>query len=115
LAHFGQNRSCPHLQSESQVHRMLVALSKSTEPPEHVALASRYLRGILGHLTARARQVAMQHSQHPSLQGLIPAQQPGAPIPSDRHWHEAPTSKPYSSVYPTLPQEVTPGYLPRSS
>ncbi|KAJ5623773.1 hypothetical protein N7510_000082 [Penicillium lagena] len=93
LVHFGQNRSCPHLQSESQVRRMLVALSKSTEPPEHVTLARRYLRGILGHLTARARQVAMQHSQHPSLQGPIPAQQTGAPVPSVRHWHGAPTSE----------------------
>lgn len=115
LAHFGQNRSCPHLQSESQVRRMLVALSKSTEPPEHVTFARRYLRGILGHLTARARQVTMQHSQHPGLQGPIPAQQPRPPIPSEGHWHEAPTSKPDSSMHPTLPQEARPDHHPRSS
>ncbi|KAJ5820554.1 hypothetical protein N7474_006145 [Penicillium riverlandense] len=110
LAHFGRNRSCPHLQSESQVRRMLVALSKSTEHPEHVTLARQYLRGILGHLNARARQVAMQQSQHPSLQGPIPAQEPGAPIASVRHCHKAPTSEPYSSVGPTLAQ-VDPNHL----
>jgi hypothetical protein len=100
LAHFGKNRSCPHLQSEAQVRLMLVALSKSREHPEQVALAKKYLRGILGHLSARARQAAAQQSQPPDLQCPIQAPQPAAPIPSSTHGPETSTSAPLNTISP---------------
>ncbi|KAE8349867.1 PHD/FYVE-zinc-finger like domain-containing protein [Aspergillus coremiiformis] len=58
LAHFGHARTCPHLQSDTQVARMLDALKRSTEDPELILQAKKYLTGIRGDLAQRARKQA---------------------------------------------------------
>ena len=58
LAHYGYSRTCPHLRSEAQVTRMLAALKQSTEAPEIVQLAKRYLGGIRSDLAQRKRRLA---------------------------------------------------------
>ncbi|KAJ6126789.1 hypothetical protein N7523_002401 [Penicillium sp. IBT 18751x] len=55
LAHFGKRRACPHLQSPIQIQRMLEALSQSKEDPKLVAMATKYLRGILTSDAQRQR------------------------------------------------------------
>ncbi|KAJ5168096.1 uncharacterized protein N7482_003690 [Penicillium canariense] len=62
LAHFGRNRNCSHFRSETQVRRMLDALSRSNENPDHVRLAKKYLQGTLGHLAAQARIQAQKEA-----------------------------------------------------
>lgn len=68
LAHFGKRRACPHLQLPTQIHRMLEALSESKEDPKLVAMATKYLRGILTSDAQRQRLKstmaagAVQHS-----------------------------------------------------
>lgn len=57
LAHFGKRRACPHFQSPTQLHRMLEALSKSSEDPKLVTKATKYLRGIL---TSEAQRVRLK-------------------------------------------------------
>ncbi|KAE8394216.1 hypothetical protein BDV23DRAFT_180013 [Aspergillus alliaceus] len=58
LAHFGFSRTCPHLQSDTQVARMLDALKRSTEDPGLVLQAKKYLTGIRGDLAQRKRRQA---------------------------------------------------------
>lgn len=106
LAHFGKNRSCPHLHSEIQVRHMLSALQKSNEPSAHIAMAKKYLQGIMGDLAQRARRKAaleagqnisqnvpqhpqasqmalptatsfIQHSSHAKMQATPPTSEPG--------------------------------------
>ncbi|KAJ5679641.1 hypothetical protein N7462_007885 [Penicillium macrosclerotiorum] len=71
LAHFGKHRSCPHLQSEDQVRRMLEALGKSTENPKLVKLARKYIKGILGHLNSRDRKITGQMPTTQVSPGLL--------------------------------------------
>ncbi|KAM5445368.1 hypothetical protein MaudCBS49596_007591 [Microsporum audouinii] len=56
IAHLGHLRTCPHLQSELQVASMLGSLRQSTEPKPLVEAATKYLRGIRGHLVAARRK-----------------------------------------------------------
>ncbi|KAJ9351763.1 hypothetical protein DTO027B9_6139 [Paecilomyces variotii] len=56
IAHFGHQRTCPHLNSESQVALMLSFLKESTEPKALVEEAKRYLRGVRGDLIRRKKE-----------------------------------------------------------
>lgn len=58
LAHYGKNRTCPHLQSITQVKRMLAALELSPEPAELVDAAQRYCRNLLNNLLVIERNKA---------------------------------------------------------
>lgn len=81
LAHFGRNRSCPHLHSEVQIRRMLDALSASNEPHEHVVMAKKYLRGILNDLGKRARKKVAQEAERERSRHMPQSQGPAAPAP----------------------------------
>lgn len=62
LAHFGKHRSCPHLNSPTQVRRMLEALESSNEPKELVDEASKYLKQLLKNLIyARGRKKVQEN------------------------------------------------------
>lgn len=54
-AHYGSGRTCPNLQSETQIRLMMDALKMSTESREEVELAKTYLRGVLGDLVRRKK------------------------------------------------------------
>ena len=56
LAHVGHGRTCPHLNSETQVTTLLETLKESTEPREMIELAQKYLRMIRGDLVQRKRK-----------------------------------------------------------
>ena len=56
IAHVGHNRTCPHLNSETQVATMLSALKESTESPEMKERARKHLRMIKGDLVQRKRK-----------------------------------------------------------
>lgn len=58
LAHYGKNRTCPHLQSITQVKRMLAALELSPEPLELVDAAQSYCRNLLNNLLVLERKKA---------------------------------------------------------
>ncbi|KAH8434953.1 putative chromatin remodeling complex subunit (Chd3) [Aspergillus melleus] len=70
LAHFGYARTCPHIRSEIQVGRMLKALKQSTEDPELVRMAKKYLTGVRGNLV---------HEQKKKLAALHGLSHPGTP------------------------------------
>lgn len=55
LAHIGHGRTCPHLNSETQVARLLGTLKESTESRELKEAATRYLRMIRDDLIQRKR------------------------------------------------------------
>lgn len=82
LAHFGRNRSCPHLRSEIQVKRMVEALKASKEPPGYVAIAKKYLQGILGDLGQRARKKAAKEAERELSRSMPQAPAPSAPAPA---------------------------------
>jgi len=50
LAHYGVARTCPHIQSETQVREMLLALKQSPESKHLKEAASRYLGGVKGSI-----------------------------------------------------------------
>ncbi|KAF2231693.1 hypothetical protein EV356DRAFT_281425 [Viridothelium virens] len=56
LAHFGSARTCPHINSETQVRAMLAALKQSPEPKELVAEARKYLSGVKGTLVQKKKE-----------------------------------------------------------
>ncbi|KAI9698352.1 MAG: hypothetical protein M1820_007514 [Bogoriella megaspora] len=55
LAHFGSSRTCPHINSETQVREMLAALKSSSESKELVSEARRYLSGVKGTLVQKKK------------------------------------------------------------
>lgn len=80
LAHYGTARTCPNLQSETQVRLMLDALKTSTDTKDNIDKARAYLRGVVGDLVRRkkvARQVMMQqqmqqHQHQQQIQQMQP-------------------------------------------
>ena len=56
LAHYGAGRVCPHINSETQVREMLETLKNSTEPKHLVETATKYLRGVKGHLVQKKKR-----------------------------------------------------------
>jgi chromodomain-helicase-DNA-binding protein 4 len=73
LAHYGHARTCPHINSETQVREMLLALKNSPEKKELVDAAVKYLRGVKGSLVqtkklkeARAQQKALEQNGLPT-------------------------------------------------
>ena len=57
IAHIGHGRTCPHLNSETQVATLLATLKESTESRELIEQATKYLRMIRGDLIQRKRNV----------------------------------------------------------
>ena len=68
LAHLGHSRTCPHLNDETQVGRLLQTLKESPEPREHVEAATKYLRMIRGDLVQRKRKKREQEMVRSTLQ-----------------------------------------------
>jgi chromodomain-helicase-DNA-binding protein 4 len=73
LAHYGHARTCPHINSETQVREMLLALKNSPEKKELVDAAVKYLRGVKGSLVqtkkwkeTRAQQKALEQNSLPN-------------------------------------------------
>ncbi|KAJ5086813.1 hypothetical protein NUU61_008120 [Penicillium alfredii] len=128
LAHFGRNRTCPHLTSELQVRRMLVALSSSNESRELVALAKKYLRGVLGSMGQQqrrkdAKDAAKQEAQISPVSHSHPMPAPAPPGPSTTAQPSAPsppvidlTSDPKPASHHPLPSfHHPPHWSPASS
>lgn len=62
LAHLGHSRTCPHLNSESQVATLLQMLKESPEDHQLKDAATKYLRSIRGDL-ARKREKKNQEAE----------------------------------------------------
>lgn len=60
LAHFGFGRTCPHINSETQVRAMIECLRQSNEPKHLVEAAVKYLRGVKGHLVQKKKMQQLQ-------------------------------------------------------
>jgi Chromatin remodeling factor Mit1 C-terminal Zn finger 2 len=71
LAHLGNGRTCPHLNSEIQVATLLGTLKESTESHELKDKATKYLRMIRGDLVQRKRY--QERKNTPNLPQLAPA------------------------------------------
>ncbi|KAF7593076.1 hypothetical protein BBP40_012093 [Aspergillus hancockii] len=78
LAHYGHSRTCPHLQSDTQVAIMLDVLKQSTEDPELVLQAKKYLTGIRGDLAQRKRKQASKATGGPTVTHGTPSATPTA-------------------------------------
>ncbi|KAJ5217139.1 hypothetical protein N7468_010147 [Penicillium chermesinum] len=107
IAHYGGRRVCPHLQSRVQIKRMQQALKNSTESPELIRMARKYLTSIINSWAAVERAKANKTEQLPTSSANLerfsysnkPMNQENTnPIPLP-----APT-KPQSHS-PSLPQE----------
>lgn len=72
IAHFGYARTCPHLQSEDEVRKMLEALRRSNEPRDLVKEAKRYLYGVRNDFSKR-RRTAMLANAMPNQGGPTPS------------------------------------------
>jgi len=99
IAHLGHSRTCPHLNDETQVGRLLQTLKESPEPREHVEAATKYLRMIRGDLVQRKRR-KMEQDQNRLMQQVAEQRlgeqqpRPGLPDPAAVHqtngYHHAP-------------------------
>lgn len=69
LAHFGTGRTCPHINSETQVLLMIEAIKQSREPPHLKEAATRYLRGVKGTLV----QAKKKHKEKTEMEKAIAA------------------------------------------
>jgi hypothetical protein len=106
LAHFGFARTCPHINSETQVREMIAALKNSPEKKELVEAAMKYLRGVKGTLVQRKKRdrekvtsgsggPIVEHGQAPQITGVpgahisVPAQ-PTQPPPTRASLYQIP-------------------------
>ena len=67
LAHLGHSRTCPHLNSETQVATLLQMLKESPEEQHLKDAATKYLRSIRGDL-ARRREKREQEAYRAKLE-----------------------------------------------
>ncbi|OAX83659.1 hypothetical protein ACJ72_01972 [Emergomyces africanus] len=72
IAHYGRGRTCPHLNSETQVALMLGSLKESPEQRALVAEATKYLRGIRGDLVRRKKLKNIRGAAGGSLPETLP-------------------------------------------
>ncbi|EEH45351.2 uncharacterized protein PADG_01501 [Paracoccidioides brasiliensis Pb18] len=104
IAHYGRGRTCPHLNSETQVALMLGSLKESPEQRTLVDEATKYLRGIRGDLVRRKRV-----KENKNATGSLPHSQ--TPPVSLQNQNDA-VYPPHPPTYPPLPshtdQNVTP-------
>lgn len=85
LVHYGSQRTCPHLRSETQVARMLEALKHSTEDRLLRDRARSYIGGIKGDLTRRRKLQELRRLQKfqdgtPSLDSIPTTAAAGYPV-----------------------------------
>ena len=64
LPHFGYSRTCPHLNSVTQLRLMLEALKNSPEPQGIKDQAKKVVTGIIGDLNQRKRRKAKEIAAH---------------------------------------------------
>ncbi|PGH32563.1 hypothetical protein GX50_04668 [[Emmonsia] crescens] len=131
IAHYGRGRTCPHLNSETQVALMLGSLKESPEQRALVDEATKYLRGIRGDLVRRKKLKTIKgtggslpqtppppishpgqnvqaypHPRLPPLSGQhIAAYHPPPPPPSPPSHPQ----QPYPYPYPPPPDSSYPG------
>jgi chromodomain-helicase-DNA-binding protein 4 len=73
VAHYGIARQCPHIKSETRVKLMLDQLRNSPEDRQLVDAASKYLKGVKGHLVQNKKNARKQAEakakglQYPSM------------------------------------------------
>jgi chromodomain-helicase-DNA-binding protein 4 len=72
IAHLGHSRTCPHLNSETQVATLLQTLKESTESRDLIEQARKYLRMVRGDLVARKR--ARERREQEMMMARNPAQ-----------------------------------------
>ncbi|KAG5209975.1 Chromatin remodeling complex subunit [Trichophyton interdigitale] len=102
IAHLGHLRTCPHLQSELQVASMLGSLRQSTEASDLVEAATKYLRGIRGHLVAARKKAASQEQTQYTMTTNPP---PAPPYTQNRHPQNHPEYS-YIAQAPNPPQPL---------
>ena len=67
IAHYGHQRTCPHLNSITQCRGLLAALKDSRAPSAEIEQAKKYIVGIIGDLQRRKKikeKAALQSNQH---------------------------------------------------
>ncbi|KAK5216594.1 hypothetical protein LTR72_010517 [Exophiala xenobiotica] len=89
IAHLGHGRTCPHLNDNRQVATLLQTLKESTESRELIEQATRYLRGIRGHLMQQKRA---QELRDLAVAGGRPA------LPPLQQQHQQQPQRPQSSM-----------------
>jgi chromodomain-helicase-DNA-binding protein 4 len=102
LAHLGHMRTCPHLNDENQVARLLQTLKESPEPRYLVEAATKHLRMIRGDLMQRKRR-KMEQAQTQNSTGPYPAQQQQGPPLGTFVEHASPGQVIQRPIYP-LPE-----------
>ena len=70
LAHYGYARTCPHVNSVTQLRAMNEALKHSTEPQELKDLAKKKILGIIGDLNQRRRRKQEARARQEGVQDL---------------------------------------------
>lgn len=55
IAHYGHQRTCPHLNSLTKCRTMLEALKLSREPKADIEMAKKYIVGVIGDLQRRKK------------------------------------------------------------
>jgi hypothetical protein len=76
-AHFAGASECPHLNSETQVRLMLIALKESTEDKELVDAATAYLRGRKGTLVRSKKEKAAKAAKAERVAAMVAAANAG--------------------------------------
>jgi hypothetical protein len=120
LAHLGHMRTCPHLNDENQVARLLQTLKESPEPRYLVEAATKHLRMIRGDLMQRRRRkmelAQAQNANSPyqqmgmSGQVVMGSDQLGAALPSQQQSNGYGVLTPYQQTPPQTGVH-RPGYL----
>ena len=77
IAHFGRGRTCPHINSVTQLQVMQEAIKHSPESPELKELARRKLTGLIGNIRHK-RKLEEEAKAAKESRTLGPSVQPGS-------------------------------------
>ena len=99
IAHYGHQRTCPHLNSITQCRGMLAALKDSREPRAEIEQAKKYIVGVIGDLQRRKKmkEMAALQANGPSSRWHPPLQAPpqSGARPGDSATHPSNVTVPF--------------------
>ena len=84
IAHFGRGRTCPHINSVTQLQAMQEAIKHSPESPELKELAKKKLTGLIGSIRHK-RKLEEEAKAVKEIQVLRPSSQPGSNSTPSQH------------------------------
>lgn len=85
IAHYGYARTCPHINSETQVRKMILAVKESPEAGHLKKETLKYLTGLKGSLVQNKKREAEKAQAQAAITAMRQAAMAGKVVPAKSH------------------------------